>query len=80
MYVCNTQNNKLFTLSCPGGTIVKNLPANAGDTGDEGLIFGSRRFPGEEHGNTPQYSGLENPMDRGTCLITVRGFAKVEHN
>ena len=35
----------------PGGTVVKNLPANAGDTRDAGLIPGSGRFPGEGNGN-----------------------------
>ena len=42
----------------PGGTVVKNLPANAGD---EGLIPGSGRSPGEGNGNPVQYSALENP-------------------
>ena len=43
--------------------MVRNLPANAGDTG---LIPGIGRSPGEENGNLLQYSGLENPMDRRT--------------
>ena len=46
---------------------VKHLPGNAGDSGDEGSIPGSRRSPGEENGNQPQYSCLENTMDRGDC-------------
>ena len=48
-----------------GGSVVKNLPANAGDTGDPGLIPGSGRSPGGGHGCPLQYSGLGNPMDRG---------------
>ena len=48
----------------PGGSVVKNPPANAGD-GDVGSIPGSGRFPGGGNGNTLQYSCLENPMDRG---------------
>ena len=40
---------------------VKNLPANAGDLGS---ILGMERSPGGGHGNPPQYSCLENPMDR----------------
>ena len=48
-----------------GGTGVKNLPAKAGDTGDTGLIPGLGRSPGEENGNSLQYSCLGNPMDRG---------------
>ena len=45
--------------------VVKNLPANAGDIRDAGLIAGLKRYPGEGHGNPLQYSCLENPMDRG---------------
>ena len=45
-----------------GDSVVKNLPANAGDVG---LIPGSGKSPGEGNGNPPQYSCLENPMDRG---------------
>ena len=53
--------------------MVKNLPANAGDTG---LIPGSGRYPGEGNGNPLQYSHLGNPMDRGAWRDTVHGFAK----
>ena len=45
--------------------MVKNLPANAGDTGDMGSIPGSGRSPGGGHGSPLQYSCLENPTDRG---------------
>ena len=45
--------------------VVKKLPADAGDTGDAGLIPGSGRSPGGGHGNPLQYSCMENPMDRG---------------
>ena len=48
----------------PGGSVVKNLPANAGDTGDVGLIPRSRRSPGKGDGNQLQFSCLENSMDR----------------
>ena len=41
--------------------VVKNTPASAGDTGVPGSIPGLGRSPGEEHGNTLQYSRLENP-------------------
>ena len=47
--------------------MLKNLPANAGDTGDVGSIPGSGRSPGERNGNTPQYSCRGNPMERGGC-------------
>ena len=49
----------------PGGPVVKDLPANAGDAGDSGTIPGSGRSPGEGNGNPFQYSRLENSMDRG---------------
>ena len=45
--------------------VVKNPPANAGDIRNVGLIPGSGRSPGGEHGNPLQHSCLENPMDRG---------------
>ena len=47
-----------------GGSVVKNLPARAGDTDS---ITGSERSRGEGRGNLLQYSYLGNPMDRGTC-------------
>ena len=70
---------KLFSLvymvymGFPGGALVKNPPANAGDPGS---IPGSRRSPGEGNGNPLQYSCLENPMDRGSWRATVNGVAK----
>ena len=56
--------------------MVKNLPANAGDVRDAGSIPGSGRSPGAGHGNVPQYSSLENPIDRGALKATVHGVAK----
>ena len=58
--------------------MVKNLPANAGDVRDTGLIPGLGRSPGGDHGNPIQYSCLENPMDRGNCRVTVHRFADSE--
>ena len=57
----------------PGGSVVKNLPTNAGDAG---LTPGSGRSPGEWNGNPLQYSCLGNPMDRGSWHATVHGVAK----
>ena len=54
--------NCFFKLGFPGGTVVKNLPANAGDAGS---IPESGRSPEEGNGNPLQCSCLENPMDRG---------------
>ena len=56
--------------------VVKNLPVNAGNAGDEGSIPGSGRSPGEGNGNPLQYSYLENPMDRGTWQAMVNKVAK----
>ena len=56
--------------------MVKNLPANAGDTRDVGLIPGLGRSPGGGHGNPLQYFCLENPRDRGAWQATVHGVAK----
>ena len=56
--------------------VVKNLPANAGNIRDGVLIPGSGRSPGGRHGNPLQYSGLENPMDRGAWRATVQGITK----
>ena len=49
----------------PGGSVVKNPPANAGDTGDMGSIPGLERSLGGGNVNPLQYSCLENSMDRG---------------
>ena len=45
--------------------VVKNLPTNAGDVRDMGLIPRLGKSPGGGHGNPLQYSCLENPMDKG---------------
>ena len=51
--------------SFPGGSVVKNLPTDAGDAEDMGLSPGSERYPEGMCGNPLQYSCLENSMDRG---------------
>ena len=63
-------------MSFPGDSVVKNLPASAGDAGDSGLIPGSGRSPREGNGYPLQCSCLENPMDRGAWWATVHGVAK----
>ena len=60
-------------LGFPGGSVVKNLPADAGDAG---LISGWGRSPGEGNGNPFQYSCLGNPMDRGAWQAIVREVTK----
>ena len=60
----------------PGGTVVKNSPANAGNARDVGLTPGSRRPPGVVNDNPLQYSCLENSMDRGAWWAAVHGVAE----
>ena len=67
LYICGSSQVVL---------VVKNLPANAEDTRDMGLISGSGRSPGVGSGNSLQYSCLENSMDRGTWWDTVHGVSK----
>ena len=55
----------MMNIGFPAGSVVENPPANAGGTGDMGLIPGLGRFPGGENGNPLHYSCLENPTDRG---------------
>ena len=57
----------------PGGSVVKTLPANAGDLDS---IPGSGRSPGEGNGNPLQYSCLGSPMDRGAWWATVHGVVE----
>ena len=62
-----------FFLGFPGGIVVKNLPANAGDVDS---IPDPGRSLEEGDGNLLQYSCLGNPMDRGAWWATVRGVSK----
>ena len=56
--------------------VVKNPLANTADSRDTGLIPGSERSPGEGNGYPPQYSCLENPMDRGNWQAVVQGVTE----
>ena len=60
--------------------VVKNLPANAGDTGDTDSIPGLGRASAVRNGNPLQYSCLENPMNRGAWWATVHGSHRVRHD
>ena len=57
----------------PGGSVGKNPPANAGDSGSTPGLGGA---PGEGNGNPLQCSWLEDPMDRGARQAIVRGVTK----
>ena len=63
----------IYKIGFPGGSVVKNPPANAGDMG---LIPGLRKYPGEGNGNLFQCSFPGNPMDRGAWQATVHGAVK----
>ena len=56
--------------------MVKNLPADAGDIKDTGLIPEWKRSPGGRHGNPLQYSCLENPMDKRAWQGAALGVTK----
>ena len=60
----------------PGGSVVKNPPASAGDTKDVGSIPGSGRSPEKGNSSPLQYSCLGNPIDRGAWQATVHGVTK----
>ena len=57
----------------PGDSVVKNLPANAGDIGVSSALG---RSPGEGNDSSLQYSSLGNPMDRGAWRTTVHGVSE----
>ena len=59
----------------PGGSLVKNLPAN---TGDPCSIPGSGRPPGEGNGNSLQYSCLQNPMERSLAGYSPWGCKELD--
>ena len=70
----------MFGRGFPGDSVVKNLPASAGDTEDTGSIPGLERSPGEGNGNPFQYSCLENPMEGRGWRAIVHEVAKAGHN
>ena len=56
---CGNNWGKMVQRSFPGGSVVKNLPADTGDAGEEGLTHGLGRSPGVGYGNSLQYSCLK---------------------
>ena len=63
-----------YALQCK--TVVKNLPANAGDAGDVSSVPGLGRSPGEGNGNPLQCSCLENPRDGGAWWAAIYGVTQ----
>ena len=66
----------LIRVGFPGGSVVKNPPANAGDTEDVGSIPALGRSPGGGNGDPLQYSCLGKSMDRGAWEVVVHGVTK----
>ena len=63
-----------------GGTSGKNLPANAGTSGDAGSIPGSGRSPGGGHGNPLQCSCLRIPWTEETGRSQSIWSQRVRHD
>ena len=59
-----------------GFPVAQNPPANAGDSGDAGMISGSGKSCGEGNGKPLRYSCLGNPMDRGDWWAVVHQAAE----
>ena len=74
MGVCSFVESSYCNVGFPGGAVVKNPPANAGEARDAGLIPESERSSGDGNGNLLQYSCLENSMDREALWATVHGI------
>ena len=61
-----------------GGTVVRNLPANAGNVKDSGLILGLGTSPGGGNDHPLPYTCLENTMDRGAWWAAVHGLVELD--
>ena len=79
-YLMIEYRDQLLLFSFPGGSEVKNLPANAVDTRDMGSIPGSGRSTGGGNGNLLQYSCLGNSMARGAWQLQSMGSQRVRHS
>ena len=65
----------MLSEALPSGSGIKNPPTNAGPRGS---TPGPGRSPGRGHGNPLQYSGLENPMDRGALQAMVHRVTELD--
>ena len=79
LYMDSNRNNYFLfrRKGFPGSSVVKNLPANAGDTG---LIPGPGRSTGGGNSDPLQHSSLGKSMDRGMWWAIVHGLQRVGHN
>ena len=69
-----------MTWGFPGGSMVKNIPAYAGDTGDAVSIPGSGRFPGKGNGNPPGILAWKIPWTEDPGTLQSKGSPRVRHN
>ena len=72
--------DSLMGIFSPGGTVVKNPPANAGDVSDTGLIPGLGKSPAVGNGNPLQCFCLENSKHRGIWWAKSMRSQRVEHD
>ena len=72
----------IFTslLGFPGGSVVKNQPANAGNARDLSLIPGSGRSPGAAHGNHSSILAWKIPWTEEPCRLQSMGLQRVRHD
>ena len=70
----------LYKLGFPGASVIKNPPANAGDTGNADAIPGSGRSPGGGHGNPLQYTGQRIPWTEVPGGLQSIGSQRVRHD
>ena len=66
----------IYIRGFPGGSVGKESAFSAGDARDTGMTPGSGRSPGGGHDNSPQYSCLKNPVDKGAWWATVHKVTK----
>ena len=74
------QIDTLYILSFPGCSVVKNLPANAGDAGDSGSIPGSGRYPGGGNSNPASILARKIPWTEESGGLQSIGSHRVRHN
>ena len=75
-----TEHQQQARIGLPWWLCGKEATCNAGDTGDACSVPGWGRFPGGEHGNPLQCSGLENPMDREPWWTIVHRVTNVRYD
>ena len=69
-----------LSMGSPGGSVVKNMPANTGDIRDVGSVSGSGKSYEGGHGNPLQYSCLENPHGQRAWWLQSFGLQRVGHD